>query len=132
MSYVNDPIADYLTRIRNAYMANLKTVAIPPSKMKKAITEVLKGEGYIDEYTEEGEGKNKSLVIKLKYYKEKPVIEKLERISKPSCRIYADSDNIPKPLGGMGIAVMSTSKGVISSRMALKERIGGEVLCSVY
>jgi len=129
---MQDPISDMLTRIRNAGMAAQKEVAIPVSKMKSAIAEVLKTEGYIADYREDGDGIEKQLLLQLKYKNKKPVIEGIERVSKPSCRIYCGSDEVPNVRNGLGIAVLSTPKGVISGRVAKSDNVGGEVLCYVW
>ena len=130
---MQDPIADMLTRIRNGCTAaNVKDVAMPASKMKAALAEVLKSEGYIAEYKEEGEGVKKQLLISLKFRNKKPVIEGIKRVSKPSCRIYCSCDDIPVVRNGLGIVVLSTPKGVISGRVAKAENVGGEILCQVW
>ena len=130
---MTDPIADMLTRIRNANQVSHETVSMPSSKLKVQLAKLLKEEGFITDYSEKVEGKFKVLEITLKYdAKNKPVITKLERISKPGLRSYSKSKNLPKVLGGMGIAVVSTSKGLLTDRKARKENIGGEVLCYVY
>jgi small subunit ribosomal protein S8 len=129
---MQDPIADMLTRIRNAGMAGLQETQMPSSKMKASIAEVMKEEGYIKECRVEGEGVKKTLVIGLKYYKEKPVIEGIKRASKSSCRQYSGSGEIPKVRNGLGTVILSTPKGVISGRTAVKEHVGGEVLCYVW
>ena len=128
-----DPIADMLTRIRNANMVSHETVEMPSSKLKVELAKLLKSEGFITDYTVKEVGKFKVLSITLKYDdKKKPVITKLERISKPGLRNYCKAKNLPKVLGGMGIAIVSTSKGLLTDRKARKENIGGEVLCYVY
>ena len=130
---MTDPIADMLTRIRNANMVSHQSVAMPSSKLKVQLAKLLTEEGYITDYSEKTEGKFKVLEITLKYdSKNKPVITKLERISKPGLRNYSKAKNLPKVLGGMGIAIVSTSKGLLTDRKARKENIGGEVLCYVY
>ncbi len=130
---MTDPIADMLTRIRNANQVSHETVSMPSSKLKVQLAKLLKEEGFIADYSEKVEGKFKVLEITLKYdAKNKPVITKLERISKPGLRSYSKSKNLPKVLGGMGIAVVSTSKGLLTDRKARKENLGGEVLCYVY
>lgn len=130
---MTDPIADMLTRIRNANQVSHETVSMPSSKLKVQLAKLLKEEGFITDYSEKVEGKFKVLEITLKYdAKNKPVITKLERISKPGLRSYSKSKNLPKVLGGMGIAVVSTSKGLLTDRKARKENLGGEVLCYVY
>ena len=130
---MTDPIADMLTRIRNANMVSHETVEIPSSKLKVELAKLLKAEGYITDYEVKESGKFKVLVITLKYdEKHKPVISKLERISKPGLRNYCKAKNLPKVLGGMGVAIVSTSKGLLTDRKARKENIGGEVLCYIY
>ena len=132
---LSDPIADMLTRIRNAQRGKLPTVAMPFSKMKQAIAETLAEAGYIESCTVEDIGRNKkSLTLVLKY-KDKarvPVIEGIERVSKPSCRIYVGSTEIPHVLGGLGTAILSTSKGIMTDRAARKQNTGGELLCYVW
>ncbi len=128
-----DPIADMLTRIRNANMVGHEKVEMPSSKLKVELAKLLKEEGFISDYEVKEVGKFKVLSITLKYdSKNKPVITKLERISKPGLRNYCKAKNLPKVLGGMGIAIVSTSKGLLTDRKARKENIGGEVLCYVY
>ncbi len=130
---MTDPIADMLTRIRNANMASHPTVDVPASKLKVQLAKLLKEEGYIADYEVKEEGKFKVISITLKYdSKGKPVITKLERISKPGLRHYSKAKNLQKVLGGMGIAVVSTPKGLLTDRKARKENVGGEVLCYVY
>jgi len=128
---MSDPIADMLTRIRNAQSAEKKEVVMPASKMKSLIAEVLKEEGFIEDFQiAEAEGKT-DMTVKLKYFNNKPVIEKIERVSRPGLRIYRNKDELPKVLGGLGVAVISTSKGVMSDRAARAAGIGGEVICTV-
>lgn len=128
---MQDPISDMLTRLRNGCMSMQKVVSMPSSIMKTAIAEVLKQEGYITDYVVEGETK-KVLKITMKYFKRQPVIENLQRVSKPSCRLYCGSKNIPSVKDGMGIAILSTSKGIMSGRDAEKQNVGGEILCYVW
>ena len=128
-----DPIADMLTRIRNANMVSHETVEIPTSKLKGELAKLLKSEGYITDYTVDNSGKFGKIVITLKYdEKRKPVITNLQRVSTPGLKTYSKSKNLPKVLGGMGVAVISTSKGLMSDRKARKENIGGEILCYVW
>ena len=129
---MSDPIADMLTRIRNAHHAEMNTVSIPSSGTKKAIAEVLQAEGYI-ESVEEAKDSNgfPSLQLTLKYYQGKPVIDMIKRVSKPGCRVYRAKDDIPAVQDGLGIAIISTSKGIMSDRSARKEGVGGEVICLV-
>ena len=130
---MTDPIADMLTRIRNANQVSHTTVDIPSSKLKVQLAKLLKEEGYITDYEEKTVGKFKVLTITLKYdAKNKPIITKLERVSKPGLRNYSKAKNLPKVLGGMGIAVVSTSKGLLTDRKARKDNLGGEVICYVY
>ena len=129
---MNDPISDMLTRIRNAQMAEKATVSMPASKLKVAIAEVLKDEGYVDDFkVEQGVANKATLQIGLKYYSGRPVIEKIQRVSRPGLRIYKGSDEIPKVMNGLGIAIVSTSKGLMTDRKARANGIGGEVLCVV-
>jgi len=129
---MSDPISDMLTRIRNAQMAEKTKVAMPSSKLKVAIAEVLKDEGYVDGFSVvNGDGGKATLEIGLKYYSGRPVIEKIQRISRPGLRIYKGSDDIPKVMNGLGIAIVSTSKGLMTDRKARANGIGGEVLCVV-
>ena len=129
---VNDSIADMLTRIRNAQTAKHETVTIETSIMKKSIAQILLDEGYISAFEEVDAGKNKNLVISLKYVNKLKVITGLKRISKPGRRIYAGAQDLPKVLGGLGIVIVSTSKGVMTDREARKLGIGGEVLAYVW
>ncbi len=132
---VTDPIADYLTRVRNAQMAGHSIVEIPASRMKKSITEILFEQGYISKYKfEDGEGKQGIIKIALKYdpFTKRPAMTKLQRISKPGLRNYSQSKEIPRVINGLGIAIISTSKGVMTDMKARAENVGGEVLCFVY
>jgi len=129
---MSDPVADMLTRIRNAQSAKKTSVSMPNTKLKVAIAEVLKTEGYIADYRiEELDNNKKKLTIDLKYYQGKPVIENIRRISRPGLRVYRDKNKLPHIMGGMGVAIISTSKGVISDRAARLLGEGGEILCSV-
>jgi small subunit ribosomal protein S8 len=128
---MSDPIADMLTRIRNGQMSEKASVAMPASNVKVAIARVLKDEGYIEDFSVRQEGPKTSLEIGLKYYAGRPVIEKLERISRPGLRIYKGRDDLPKVMNGLGIAIVSTSKGVMTDRGARAAGVGGEVLCIV-
>src|SRR5574340_237057 len=126
---MTDPIADMLTRIRNAQMANKTSVAMPSSKLKVAIAKVLKDEGYIDDFAvRDGDGKNE-LDIALKYYAGRPVIERIERVSRPGLRVYKGSQDLPRVMNGLGVAIVSTPKGVMTDRKARASNVGGEVLC---
>ena len=127
---LQDPIADMLTRVRNAQKANKVTVEMPSSKQKARIAEVLKTEGYISDY-KVSEGNLNKLTIELKYYQGKPVIEELRRISRPGLRIFKSKDDLPSINGGLGIAIISTSKGVMTDAQARAAGHGGEVICSV-
>jgi len=130
---MQDPIADMLTRIRNGGTApNKKDIAMPASKMKKALAGVLKREGYITDFHEEGDGVDKQLLVTLKYKNKESVIEGIKRVSKPSCRIYCGSNDIPRVRNGMGIVILSTPKGVLSGRDAKAEHVGGEILCQLW
>ena len=130
---LSDPIADMLTRIRNASRAGLEVVEMPRSNMKSEIAKILKREGYILDYTTEGQGGKKTLRLYLKYLSEdEPVIQGLKRASRPGLRRYVGADNMPKVLGGMGVAILSTSKGLLTARQARKDKVGGEVLCYVW
>ncbi len=135
MSKVTDPIADYLTRVRNAILAKHRVVDIPASNLKKGMTEILKEKGYILNYKFEDEaGHQGNIKIALKYHPDTKVsaIKGLERISKPGLRQYCDSSNIPRVLNGLGVAIISTSRGIITDKEARELNIGGEVLCYVY
>lgn len=128
---MTDPIADFLTRIRNGQQARKKQVAVPSSKVKEAIAAVLKDEGYISEFAVVADGAKKTLTVSLKYFEGKPVIERIERVSRPSLRVYKGKDELPKVLGGLGVAIVSTPSGVVSDRRAREAGQGGEVLCIV-
>jgi small subunit ribosomal protein S8 len=135
MSKVSDPIADYLTRVRNAILAKHRVVDIPASNIKKEMTKILMDKGYILNYKfEDEQGYQGNIKIALKYNPETKVsaIKGLKRISKPGLRQYCNSDNIPRVLNGLGIAIISTSKGVITDKEAQEQKVGGEVLCYVY
>ncbi|MBH5330049.1 30S ribosomal protein S8 [Eikenella sp. S3360] len=127
---MHDPISDMLTRIRNAQQARKAFVAMPSSKLKKALANVLKEEGYIEDFLVSTEEKP-TLEIHLKYYLDKPVIEKIQRISKPGLRVYKAADAIPNVMNGLGIAIVSTSKGVMTGHKARASGVGGELLCIV-
>jgi len=130
---ITDPISDYLTRVRNAVMANHRIVEIPASNLKKEITKILFEKGYILNYKFEDDNKQGIIKIALKYHPvtKIPAINKLERISRPGLRRYADSDKLPRVLNGLGIAILSTSRGVMTDKEARKMHVGGEVLCYV-
>jgi len=128
---MTDPIADFLTRIRNGQRASKPEVAVPSSRIKLALAQVLKDEGYIDDFALASEGSKATLTVRLKYYQGRPVIDRLERVSRPGLRIYKGKDELPRILGGMGVAIISTSSGVMSDREARAGGHGGEVLCIV-
>jgi small subunit ribosomal protein S8 len=132
---MHDPIADMLTRIRNAQMVGHTEVTMPASQLKSAIAKVLKDEGYIEDFAirDKGgdNGAKKELAIGLKYYAGRPVIERLERVSKPGLRVYKGRDDIPRVMNGLGVAILSTSRGVMTDRKARADGVGGEVLCIV-
>ncbi len=128
---MTDPISDMLTRIRNGQKARKVSVSMPASNAKIAVAGVLKDEGYITDFETSGEGAARALSVELKYYEGTPVIEKVERVSKPGLRIYRGKNALPKVLGGLGIAIVSTSAGVMSDRQAREQGIGGEVICVV-
>jgi len=128
---MSDPISDMLTRIRNALHRSKVDVKMPSSKLKMAIANILKEEGYITGFSVEEKDKKATLTIELKYFDGKPVIETIKRISKPSLRSYTSKDDLPKVMGGLGVAVVSTAKGVMTDKSAREHGIGGEVLCYV-
>jgi small subunit ribosomal protein S8 len=128
---MTDPIADMLTRIRNAQMVRKTEVIMPASKIKAAIAQVLKDEGYIDGFAVRENGGKPELEISLKYYAGQPVIEKIERVSRPGLRIYRGREDLPKVMNGLGVAIVSTSQGVMTDRKARATGVGGEVLCIV-
>ena len=128
---MSDPIADLLTRIRNAQAVAKTTVSIPSSKVKVAIAQVLKDEGYIDGFQVKTDGGKSDLVIELKYYAGRPVIERIERVSRPGLRVYKGKDAIPQVMNGLGIAIVTTPQGVMTDRKARATGVGGEVLCYV-
>lgn len=128
---MTDPISDMLTRIRNGQNARKVSVSMPASKAKEAVANVLKEEGYITDYSVAGEGAAKELSVELKYFEGAPVIEKIQRASRPGLRIYRGKEDLPKVLGGLGVAIVSTSAGVMSDRQAREKGIGGEVICVV-
>lgn len=128
---MQDPVADMLTRIRNAQRASFDTVSMPSSKIKVAIAGVLKSEGYIEDFQVVENTPANELSIKLKYFNSKPVIEMIKRVSKPGLRIYSACDDLPEVMDGLGVSIISTSKGVMSGREARKLSQGGEVLCYV-
>ncbi len=129
---MSDPIADMLTRIRNGSQANKASVAMPASTTKAAIAAVLQAEGYIAGFEVEGDGARKNLAVHLKYFQGNPVIEEIKRISTPGCRIYARNDQLPAVRNGLGVALISTSKGIMTGQSARRQQVGGEVLCTVF
>ena len=128
---MSDPIADMLTRIRNAQMAQKGSVVMPSSKIKVAIAGVLQSEGYIDGFSVRTEGGKAELELVLKYYSGRPVIERIERVSRPGLRVYRGMDDLPRVMNGLGVAIVSTPRGVMTDRKARAEKVGGEVLCIV-
>ncbi|HEX5613051.1 MAG TPA: 30S ribosomal protein S8 [Burkholderiales bacterium] len=128
---MSDPIADMLTRIRNAQMVGQIDVKMPASKLKAAIASVLRDEGYIEDFAVRSEGTVPELRIGLKYYAGRPVIERLERVSRPGLRVYKGRHDIPRVMNGLGVAILSTSRGVMTDRKARADGVGGEVLCIV-
>ena len=128
---MSDPIADMLTRIRNAQGVDKAVVAMPSSKLKVAIAQVLKDEGYIDGFSVRDEGGKSQLEIALKYYAGRPVIERIERVSRPGLRVYRGREAIPSVMNGLGVAIVTTPKGVMTDRKARQTGVGGEVLCYV-
>ena len=131
---VNDTIADMLTRIRNATQARHQTTMIPSTRMTRSIAKVLKDEGFIADYSEDGEGIKRNLVVALKYKgkNRQPIITALKRVSKPGLRVYSNRKELPRVLGGIGIAIISTSSGIMTDREARRQGLGGEVLCYVW
>ena len=128
---MSDPISDMLTRIRNAQLVGHTEVSMPASKLKASIAQVLKDEGYIEDFALREKDAKKELAIALKYYAGRPVIERLERVSKPGLRVYKGTNDIPKVMNGLGVAILSTSRGVMTDRKARADGVGGEVLCIV-
>ena len=128
---MSDPIADLLTRIRNAQMVAKSTVVVPSSKVKVAIAQVLKDEGYIDGFQVKADGKKSELEITLKYYAGRPVIERIERVSRPGLRVYKGCEKLPQVMNGLGVAIVTTPKGVMTDRKARAAGVGGEMLCYV-
>lgn len=128
---MQDTLADMFTRIRNGHMAEKQAVSMPSSKVKVSVAQVLKDEGYITEYSVEG-GVKPVLTLELKYFEGKPVIEEIKRVSRPGLRIYKNAKDLPTVQGGLGVAIVSTSKGVMADRAARSAGIGGEVICTVF
>jgi small subunit ribosomal protein S8 len=131
---VNDTIGDMLTRIRNANLARHQTTEVPSTKMTRNVATVLKAEGYIEDFTEAGEGVQRRLVVTLKYRgrNRQPIINTLKRVSKPGLRVYSNRQELPRVLGGIGIAIISTSSGIMTDRDARRQGVGGEVLCYIW
>lgn len=128
---MSDPIADMLTRIRNGQLAGHPNVVMPSSKVKIAVAKVLEDEGYISAYSVSEKNGKSELLVDLKYFEGKPVIELLKRVSRPGLRVYKNKSELPKVIGGLGVAVISTSKGIMSDRNARNQGIGGEILCYI-
>ncbi|HSQ70311.1 MAG TPA: 30S ribosomal protein S8 [Steroidobacteraceae bacterium] len=128
---MTDPIADFLTRIRNGQRSGKTEIVCPASKIKLSLAKVLKEEGYIDDFAVAQDGVKSLVTVKLKYHQGQPVIDRLERVSRPGLRVYRGKDDLPRVLGGMGVAIVSTSKGVMTDREARASGHGGEVLCVV-
>ena len=128
---MSDPLGDMLTRIRNGQTARKVSVTMPASKSKEAVAKVLQDEGYITDFSASGEGAKSELTVELKYFEGVPVIDRISRVSKPGLRVYRGKEDLPKVLGGLGVAIVSTSAGVMSDRQAREKGIGGEVLCVV-
>ena len=128
---MSDPIADMLTRIRNALQRSQREVRLPASKLKLAIAGLLKQEGYINDFRADDEAGKAILVVELKYFEGRPVIDAMRRISRPGLRNYRSADSLPRIMGGLGIAIVSTSRGLMTDKAARKQGLGGEVLCSV-
>ena len=130
---MTDPIADMLTRVRNALAANKETVEVPSSNMKKAIADILLKEGYVSNVELKDDGYSGKLIITLKYVgKKKPVINSLKRVSRPGLRVYSDVETMPKVMDGLGIAILSTNKGILTDKQAKAANVGGEVLCYIW
>lgn len=130
---MNDPIADFLTRVRNAGAARHATCTIPASRMKEELSRILQSEGYIEGFDSEGEGPHRKLVLRLRYGPDgESAIQGLQRFSKPGRRIYRSKDEIPHVLGGLGVSIVSTSRGIMTDHQAREQRVGGEVLCQVW
>ena len=132
MSVISDPVADLLTRIRNANKMRHKSLSVPASKMKLEIVRILKDEGFIRDYKYKEDNKQGQLIIYLKYVNKEKAINNLKRISKPGLKVYVKKDEIPEVLGGLGISILSTSKGIMTGKEALRRHLGGEVICYVW
>lgn len=130
---MTDPIADMLTRIRNASNQKHSDVDIPMSKLKLEMARILKESGFVERYSVDGDGKDKKISVRLRYSRnDVPIITGLKRISKPGCRVYVGKDEVPRVIGGIGIAILSTSRGLLSDKEARKDKVGGEVLCYIW
>lgn len=129
---VSDTISDFLTRIRNAYAAKHKSLDVPSSKLKVAIAEILKDQGFIADYQLRNEGPQPTLEVKLRYYFGQPVVREIKRISKPGRRVYAGVAELPRVRNGLGVAIVSTPRGVMSDKQARRENVGGEILCTIW
>lgn len=129
---VSDTIADFLTRIRNASAAKHKSLDVPSSKLKVAIAEILKDQGFITSYQLRNEGPQPTLEVKLRYYYGQPVIREIKRVSKPGRRVYAGATELPRVRNGLGVAIISTPRGVMSDKQARRENVGGEILCTIW
>lgn len=129
---MTDPIADLLTRIRNGQRARRAEISIPASRLKAEVARILKEEGYIQDFRQELVDGKQTLLVGLKYYEGRPVIEHIQRSSRPGLRVYKDRNTLPEVLGGLGVAIVSTSSGVMTDRAARQQGIGGEILCTVY
>jgi small subunit ribosomal protein S8 len=129
---LTDPIADLCTRIRNAYQVHQRSVSIPYSKIKEGIAEILVAEKYLEEKKIEGKGKEKKIILTLRYKGKEPVLMGIKRISRPGRRVYSRADKIPSVLSGLGIIIVSTPQGLMTNRQASKENLGGEIICSVW
>lgn len=129
---VTDTIADFLTRIRNASAAKHKTLSVPSSKLKIAIAEILKDQGFIADYENNSEGPQGTLHVKLRYYYGQPVIREIRRVSKPGRRVYVGVDNLPRVRNGLGVAIISTPRGVMTDKQARQQNVGGEILCTIW
>lgn len=129
---VTDTIADFLTRIRNASAAKHKTLSVPSSKLKIAIAEILKDQGFIADFENDSEGAQGTLHVKLRYYYGQPVIREIRRVSKPGRRVYVGADKLPRVRNGLGVAIISTPRGVMTDKQARQHNVGGEILCTIW
>ena len=128
---MSDPIADFLTRIRNGQLSGKPEIAAPSSRVKLALAKVLKDEGYIEDFAIDGDASKPTVKVRLKYYQGRPVIERIERVSRPGLRIYKGSEDLPRVMNGLGVAIVSTPRGLMTDRSARANRVGGEVICLV-